>query len=130
MVQVIRFLALAALFVSIGAQDALTCDPATPGSCDGEESALVQQSLRSTAMSSEIAGLKDRLAKLEAASNTDGFFCKAAYCAKNAVCCQNHAYGLCGSPGTTCCYAPESGIINLCAPGSKCNTHNGHCHAQ
>mmetsp|Transcript_135042 Transcript_135042/g.431118 ORF Transcript_135042/g.431118 Transcript_135042/m.431118 type:complete len:131 (-) Transcript_135042:445-837(-) len=130
MVQVIRFLALAALFVSIGAQDALSCDPATPGSCDGEESALVQQSLRSTAMSSDIASLKDRLAKLEAASNSDGFFCRAAWCANKAVCCENHAYGLCGSPGATCCYAPVSGIINLCAPGSECNKHSGHCHAK
>merc|ERR1712045_42526 len=55
-----------------------------------------------------------------------GFWCGAAWCSKGSVCCKNGAYGLCGSPGTTCCESP-GGIINLCAPGSQCNQHTGNC---
>merc|ERR1719343_1541570 len=56
-----------------------------------------------------------------------GFFCKAAWCSDGSVCCKNDAYGLCGSPGTTCCFSP-GGIINLCAPGSRCNQQTGNCY--
>ena len=55
-----------------------------------------------------------------------GFFCKAAWCSTDSVCCKNHAYGLCGSPGTNCCESP-GGVLNLCAPGTHCNIENGHC---
>merc|ERR1711972_785994 len=60
-------------------------------------------------------------------ANPKGFFCKAAWCSEGSVCCSNNAYGLCGSPGTTCCYSP-GGVINLCAPGSKCNQATGNCY--
>merc|ERR1719343_1741656 len=58
-----------------------------------------------------------------------GFYCKAAWCSEGSVCCSNDAYGLCGSPGTTCCFSPNGGIINLCAPGSHCNQETGNCYA-
>merc|ERR1712226_746692 len=57
-----------------------------------------------------------------------GFFCKAAWCSEGSVCCENDSYGLCGSPGTTCCESP-GGVLNLCAPGSYCKHENGHCSA-
>merc|ERR1711981_489471 len=60
-------------------------------------------------------------------SHSEGFFCGAAWCSGGSVCCKNGAYGLCGSPGTTCCESP-GGVINLCAPGSSCNSGNGHCY--
>merc|ERR1719414_1864681 len=46
---------------------------------------------------------------------------------QGSVCCSNDAYGLCGSPGTTCCESP-GGTINLCAPGSHCNQQTGNCY--
>merc|ERR1719203_1258239 len=57
-----------------------------------------------------------------------GFWCKAAWCSNGSVCCETSAYGLCGSPGSTCCVSP-GGVINLCAPGSYCDHDNGHCYA-
>merc|ERR1712007_126551 len=56
-----------------------------------------------------------------------GFFCKAAWCSEGSVCCENDSYGLCGSPGTTCCESP-GGVLNLCAPDTHCNIENGHCY--
>ena len=60
----------------------------------------------------------------ERSKSNGGFWCKAAWCSTGSVCCDNGAYGLCGSPGTTCCESP-GGIINLCAPGSQCNEGMG-----
>merc|ERR1719468_1027309 len=64
---------------------------------------------------------------VKALVDQEGFFCKAAWCSEGSVCCSNDAYGLCGSPGTTCCQSP-GGVINLCAPGSKCNQQTGNCY--